>query len=336
MAGITTLDYSLDLARLFRNGRFNVCNLLSYLPSVHKLTLNSAFWIGDLPQPSTGTYRPIQRYNFTSHNITSMSSNETFISMVSSHPAWKALSADIFLGQIIASLIVLTFVAVFLLREWVSQNARPGVFEGVDAPLQMPDPPGPQNPAPQVDGDQGQDAQVQPRIPDQPLPENAPVAGPVFDPEPRRRFADHRALMQRRNMAPRRRHPLEPRRRGGDKGKDVDHRDEEPDADAPAPVRRRLKVKQTSESEDETVAPSYREWNRALRVVQEEARIRRATRQPPLPINSDEAQFTFTAKLPSRMEHSAPPSYVSDSPRQSSFPASAASSWISGMFELIH
>ena len=51
------------------------------------------------------------------------------IHRLTSRPFWQSLSADIFSGQIIASLIVLTFVAVFLLREWISQNARPGVFE---------------------------------------------------------------------------------------------------------------------------------------------------------------------------------------------------------------
>jgi hypothetical protein len=42
------------------------------------------------------------------------------------------VSADIFTGQIIATLIVLVFIAVFLLREWISQNVRPGVFEEGD------------------------------------------------------------------------------------------------------------------------------------------------------------------------------------------------------------
>ena len=54
------------------------------------------------------------------------------------HPLWISLSADIFTGQMIASLIVLTFVAVFLLREWISQNARPGVFEEEEAVLDEP------------------------------------------------------------------------------------------------------------------------------------------------------------------------------------------------------
>lgn len=47
-------------------------------------------------------------------------------------PLLRSVSADIFTGQIIATLIVLVFIAVFLLREWISQNARPGVFEEGD------------------------------------------------------------------------------------------------------------------------------------------------------------------------------------------------------------
>uniref|UniRef100_A0A0W0F5D3 RING-type E3 ubiquitin transferase n=2 Tax=Moniliophthora roreri TaxID=221103 RepID=A0A0W0F5D3_MONRR len=50
------------------------------------------------------------------------------------HPLWLSLSSDIFTGQIIASLVVLTFVAIFLLREWIAQNARPGVFDDDPAP----------------------------------------------------------------------------------------------------------------------------------------------------------------------------------------------------------
>ncbi|PPQ69487.1 hypothetical protein CVT26_002833, partial [Gymnopilus dilepis] len=66
-----------------------------------------------------------------------------FLAKISTHPLWLALSADIFAGQIIASLIVLVFVAIFLLREWISQNARPGVFEEEDAPAPAPVAPGP-------------------------------------------------------------------------------------------------------------------------------------------------------------------------------------------------
>jgi E3 ubiquitin-protein ligase MARCH6 len=70
-------------------------------------------------------------------------SNATIYQRISNRPFWSMLSADIFAGQIIASLIVLIFVAIFLLREWISQNARPGVFEDEDG--------GAIHPAPQPD-----------------------------------------------------------------------------------------------------------------------------------------------------------------------------------------
>ncbi|KAG6331572.1 hypothetical protein ID866_7515, partial [Astraeus odoratus] len=66
------------------------------------------------------------------NETTSFWRNVTIFHRLATRPFWQSLSADIFAGQIIASLIVLTFVAVFLLREWISQNARPGVFEEED------------------------------------------------------------------------------------------------------------------------------------------------------------------------------------------------------------
>ncbi|KAI4521828.1 hypothetical protein K525DRAFT_279161 [Schizophyllum commune Loenen D] len=81
-------------------------------------------------------------------------------------PAWVDLSSDIFQGQIIASFIVLTFVAIFLLREWIAQNARPGVFEDEEPPPLMEEAPAPA-PAPA------------PPQPAPPLPEDPePVYGP--------------------------------------------------------------------------------------------------------------------------------------------------------------
>ena len=56
-------------------------------------------------------------------------SNGTIAKLATNYPVWRALSSDIFTGQIIASLIVLAFLGIFLLREWIMQNARPGVFE---------------------------------------------------------------------------------------------------------------------------------------------------------------------------------------------------------------
>lgn len=87
-----------------------------------------AWWISDRERPLTD----VEPVNPLYQNIPANASvphPSSFIARVTTHPVWFALSADIFTGQIIASLIVLTFVAIFLLREWISQNARPGVFE---------------------------------------------------------------------------------------------------------------------------------------------------------------------------------------------------------------
>ncbi|KAG5640450.1 hypothetical protein DXG03_008621 [Asterophora parasitica] len=85
-----------------------------------------AWWISGQNRPASSQENPFY-YNLNTSDGTSPPT--TFLGRLQSHPVWMALSADIFMGQIIASLIVLTFVAVFLLREWISQNARPGVFE---------------------------------------------------------------------------------------------------------------------------------------------------------------------------------------------------------------
>ncbi|GJJ11157.1 hypothetical protein Clacol_005388 [Clathrus columnatus] len=74
-------------------------------------------------------------------------------------PLLESLPSDIFSGQIIASLIVLAFLAIFLLREWIQQNARPGIFDDVqpdvvphhdDVPAQQPPAPEPIPIPPQV------------------------------------------------------------------------------------------------------------------------------------------------------------------------------------------
>ncbi|KAG2142827.1 uncharacterized protein EDB93DRAFT_1241500 [Suillus bovinus] len=95
---------------------------------------STAWWI-------SGRGRPYA--DFFGMNSPTVSSNDSFTGFglppnatlyqrISNRPFWSMLSADIFAGQIIASLIVLIFVAIFLLREWISQNARPGVFEDED------------------------------------------------------------------------------------------------------------------------------------------------------------------------------------------------------------
>ncbi|KAH9479708.1 ERAD-associated E3 ubiquitin-protein ligase doa10 [Psilocybe cubensis] len=107
---------------------------------------SAAWWISDRPRPPstepTATFFNRIRYEVP------VPPSKSIYTKVSSHPVWIALSADIFTGQIIASLIVLIFVAVFLLREWISQNARPGVFEEEELP-ELPPVPAPPPPQPQ-------------------------------------------------------------------------------------------------------------------------------------------------------------------------------------------
>ncbi|KZV69277.1 hypothetical protein PENSPDRAFT_608901 [Peniophora sp. CONT] len=73
--------------------------------------------------------------NATSTNSTTANDNGTAFSLLA-HPAARNVGADILSGQIIATVIVLVFIAVFLLKEWIAQNARPGMLD--DAPPPAP------------------------------------------------------------------------------------------------------------------------------------------------------------------------------------------------------
>lgn len=111
----------------------------------------SARWISARPMSSSSSPSSFFFFNLTSRpqsNSTATNatlrqpSNDTDSSTLDgllAHPLLRSVSADIFTGQIIATLIVLVFIAVFLLREWISQNARPGVFEEGDPALAEPE-----------------------------------------------------------------------------------------------------------------------------------------------------------------------------------------------------
>ncbi|KAH0582550.1 hypothetical protein H2248_010489 [Termitomyces sp. 'cryptogamus'] len=110
---------------------------------------STAWWIsGRTRPPSSNNEGSPFYYNLPFDK--SLPQPTTSLGRLTNHPVWAALSADIFTGQIIASLIVLTFVAVFLLREWISQNARPGIFddeeilpeEGIPPRVDLRPPPG--------------------------------------------------------------------------------------------------------------------------------------------------------------------------------------------------
>lgn len=96
---------------------------------------STAWWISSRPRPYT---TPVFENGTlsTSHNQTTDAAPWP-ISWLS-HPTIVSVSADIVSGQIIATVIVVAFVAVFLLREWISQNARPGVFDDAEGPPPEP------------------------------------------------------------------------------------------------------------------------------------------------------------------------------------------------------
>ena len=142
MARHTTLGYGLDMENVLCNGQFHVCDRDFWVPSIFDNSC-SAWWISARPRSPSSSSSSFFFYNLTSRsqfnstavNTTRHSSNETEAPTwggLLAPPLLRSVSADIFTGQIIATLIVLVFIAVFLLREWISQNARPGVFEEGD------------------------------------------------------------------------------------------------------------------------------------------------------------------------------------------------------------
>ncbi|KDQ50759.1 hypothetical protein JAAARDRAFT_81797 [Jaapia argillacea MUCL 33604] len=125
---------------------------------------STAWWISDRPRPPSSYPRPMFHHlKAPLRANTSMNTNGSYVNQLLDHPTWRALSSDIFAGQIIACLIVLAFVAMFLLREWILQNAGPEMLE--------------------VRGEEvrGQEAEPQPAPPQDPAP---PVLVPLPDVEP--------------------------------------------------------------------------------------------------------------------------------------------------------
>lgn len=227
--------------------------------------------------------------------------NMTMWERTTSRPFWNAMSADIFAGQIIASLIVLTFVAIFLLREWISQNARPGVFEDEDFPQDerdMPPPlepvaplparavgraPGPafRPPQPQPPAQPPMVAMPEPYIP--PVDNNAPpVIPPLANRRPSDRHGSRRLRPHAVGSSARRTEALRRRReKGKGKAHDVDEEsspesDTDRAADSRARARKRMDMGSegsSDESEDQMTTTEHLE---NIRDVVGAAAIRRA------------------------------------------------------------
>ncbi|KAF8327196.1 uncharacterized protein EI90DRAFT_2975197 [Cantharellus anzutake] len=114
---------------------------LAFLPYTTVWVWRLYFWAGEHiawktygeERPSLSPPSPLNvPANLTASESSPSSDNRLFLTTLLSklpksevfHDVW----GDILTGQIIAALIIVLFLAVFLLREWIVQNARPGIF----------------------------------------------------------------------------------------------------------------------------------------------------------------------------------------------------------------
>ena len=88
-------------------------------------------------QSSTNSTYLLPDYASTDSSPANNNHTPSIMETITSDNFLRVISKDIFTGQIIATVVVLVFISVFLLREWISQNARPGVFEDVDPPVEV-------------------------------------------------------------------------------------------------------------------------------------------------------------------------------------------------------
>ena len=360
MVGSAPLGHRVDMENVFHDGRFDVCRFL-LLPYSCLLFLDRAWWISDRPRPTppisshTSFY---QIHNMTEGNGTYPSlANMTLWERTTSRSFWNAMSADIFAGQIIASLIVLTFVAIFLLREWISQNARPGVFEDEDFPQDerdMPPPLEPIAPLPALAAGRAPvPAPPQPQPPAQlpmaeirllEIPSHTDNAPPVIPPLANRRPNDRHGNRKMRPHAvgsSARRTEVLRRRREKGKGKARDEDEEStPTSDTDRAAgswsrsRSRRKIDMGSESSSDESEYQITENSENIRAAVGAAAIRRAEAakaagtstslsSPPLDEPSpttEQSKFQFTFRPPSysRRRSVSEPTAGSISPSNSS------------------
>jgi E3 ubiquitin-protein ligase MARCH6 len=324
----STSGSSVDLENVFLNGRVDV--RLLFKEDFCKLTFSyhgSAWWISDRPRPSEGEKQSILN-NVLSETI--MPRPKSFPARLMAHPLWLSLSADIFTGQMIASLIVLTFIAVFLLREWISQNARPGVFEDEEA---LPDEPPaiePPNPPPVPEAPVQQDqvaAQPQPQTPNLvPLPQHQldvtqPVNAPQLeqvgstDIDLDRWFTPPTPPTQHKSR--------KKKSRARDSDTDDDRMESEDDTSPQQRglskrkmFHRRIRVARTTAARRRSFTPLQKS-STTLAVPEQKAKFKFTFKAPSAPLTPDESYYLPNFNLPSG------PSDANDDSPSSPFPSVA-------------
>ncbi|KAK7687757.1 hypothetical protein QCA50_008976 [Cerrena zonata] len=237
----------------------------------------TAWWISNRPKPEhlaiTEPSLNATTSSFHEADIPPISPNATLLTTVLLHPAVRSVSADIVTGQIIASVIILGFVAVFLLREWIAQNARPGVFDDAEPPPE-PEVAVPHGDVAELAHDIGPPPVEPVRV--RPRPENLPVPAA---PRPANPFqADHR---RHRIAIPN--HPrVDPK---------VNPTPDEgiPESDDIRKVRRRL------ESPERRPSPRARSLPRRM---PSSSNGKAPMESQPLDLKPEQQEFTFNFKIP--------------------------------------
>lgn len=317
-------DY-LDMAHVFCHGHIHVRPPDESYSLRLLIIFYSARWISNHPISHQGLdiFSLFAANGSTpTVNVTAQGSpeNATSASFLS-HPTVRALSSDIVSGQIIASLIVLAFVAIFLLREWISQNARPGVFEDVPEEDVPPPPPIPPQrrlpPPPQIP--------MNPAAPQPPVRRGGPVipaianrrawrrdiAGPIHPAPPAAgNFGDGlRRLNRMQNLR-----DLPPVQEDKGKGKGKSTAIEpragiEDENQEPARRRRRRmstgsasSLPEDSDAEAEDARGNYSRLRQRRSFYRRLNALKENRSSEPLALEPSQDQFTFTADPPQRTD----------------------------------
>lgn len=152
-------------------------NMSAGEPTAYILIKKFLFGLGPFPDFFNVSFTNSSDNATVAHTITlrqaSLLSDVSFLKSLTSHPSVNRLILDIIEGQIITVLVVIAFILIFLIREWVVQQ-QPVINVAAMQPINNPGPPGP--PAQQPHNDVGQDAPGEARGQGQERPET-----PEFD-----------------------------------------------------------------------------------------------------------------------------------------------------------
>lgn len=128
MVGCVAVFDIISLEVLFLDWRSFVSIFATCVLSIYPKCRGRAYWVVGRELPD----RTPPRAQETASQSTGSSTAAPRYAWINLLP--QDLGADIFKGQVITIAVVIVFLTIFLLREWIIQNARPGVFGDDDIP----------------------------------------------------------------------------------------------------------------------------------------------------------------------------------------------------------